>query len=215
MKVVKLLSAVLLSALLAVSSWAADTATKSLSLVVNAAVVTITPATLPQGMVGLVYTGVTVSATGGVAPYTFSISVGALPAGLTISSTTGAITGTPTTAGSVTFTVKVADSEATPATATQSYTVNILSALTITTTSLAAANIGVAYSTTLTATGGTAPYTWAITTGSLPAGLTLNPATGAITGTPTAAGTFNFTVTVTDSATNVAQIRGHAVVRAA
>jgi len=59
---------------------------------------------------------------------------------------------------------------------------------------------GVAYSTTLTAVGGTAPYTWAVTSGALPPGLTLAPATGVLSGTPTSAGLYNFTVTVTDAA---------------
>ena len=58
---------------------------------------------------------------------------------------------------------------------------------------------GTAYSTTVSATGGTAPYTFALTAGTLPAGLTLNPVTGQISGTPTTAGTSNFTVTATDA----------------
>ena len=64
---------------------------------------------------------------------------------------------------------------------------------------LAAATVGTAYSQTLTATGGTAPYTWSVASGVLPAGLALNPTTGAIAGTPTAAGTSSFTVRVTDA----------------
>ena len=70
----------------------------------------------------------------------------------------------------------------------------------VTTTSLPAATLGAAYSATLAASGGTPPYTWAVSSGSLPAGLSLNAATGAITGTPVAAGTFSFTAQVTDSA---------------
>lgn len=60
--------------------------------------------------------------------------------------------------------------------------------------------MGVAYSQTLVASGGTSPYTWALVSGSLPGGLSLNSSSGAITGTPTTTGTFNFTVEVTDSA---------------
>ena len=59
--------------------------------------------------------------------------------------------------------------------------------------------VGVPYSSAITASGGTAPYTFALNSGSLPGGLSLNPATGAITGTPTTAGAFTFTVKVTDS----------------
>src|SRR5207302_6466795 len=73
-------------------------------------------------------------------------------------------------------------------------------ALTITTTSLPNGQVNTAYSTTLAATGGTTPYTWSLTSGTLPSGLTLNATSGAITGTPTIAvsGT-PLTFKVTDS----------------
>ncbi len=70
--------------------------------------------------------------------------------------------------------------------------------LNITTTSLPSATVGTAYSQTLTATGGTTPYTWSRSSGTLPPGLTLSSA-GIISGTPTTAGSFSFTVQVTDS----------------
>lgn len=73
----------------------------------------------------------------------------------------------------------------------------------ITTTSLPAGTVGISYSSSLTATGGTPGYTWAVTGGALPPGLVLSSA-GAITGLPSSAGTFNFTVTVTDSASRTA-----------
>ena len=75
--------------------------------------------------------------------------------------------------------------------------------LTITTTSLAAGSIGAAYSQTLAATGGTTPYTWAVASGTLPAGLTLSGA-GVISGTPTASATVSVTFRATDSATTKA-----------
>src|SRR5262245_31272951 len=75
--------------------------------------------------------------------------------------------------------------------------------LTITTTALPAAAVNRACGATRAASGGTPPYTWALASGTLPAGLTLTPSTGAITGTPTAAGTANFTVRVTAGAQNV------------
>jgi hypothetical protein len=75
-------------------------------------------------------------------------------------------------------------------------------ALAVTTSSLPLAQVGVAYSTTLAASGGTAPYTWSILSGSLPAGLSLNASTGVISGTPTAKqGAASIVFTVTDSAT--------------
>ncbi|HEV2245377.1 MAG TPA: Ig domain-containing protein, partial [Terriglobia bacterium] len=90
------------------------------------------------------------------------------------------------------------DANSQTATKALSITVNP-PALTITTTSLTNGTQNTAYSATLAATGGTTPYTWSITAGSLPAGLTLNTSTGAITGTPTGTGTSNFTVQVTDA----------------
>jgi hypothetical protein len=89
-------------------------------------------------------------------------------------------------------------------TVTGSQPLNIqTAALSITTTTLTGGTVSVAYSATLAATGGAPPYTWSLTTGSLPAGLTLN-ANGSITGTPTTAGTSNFTVQVSDSAPTAA-----------
>ncbi len=74
------------------------------------------------------------------------------------------------------------------------------SALSIATTTLPSGQVGTAYSATLAASGGTTPYSWSLTSGTLPAGLTLNAATGAITGTPTAtANGISLTFKVTDS----------------
>jgi len=77
-------------------------------------------------------------------------------------------------------------------------------ALSVSTTTLPNGTVGVAYSQTLAATGGTSPYTWAVTVGTLPAGLTLAGATGVISGTPTTAATSTFTVTVTDASSATA-----------
>jgi hypothetical protein len=94
--------------------------------------------------------------------------------------------------------VKVTDSGSPAQTATQIFTVSISTGLTITTTSLASGTAGLQYTATLLAQSGTAPYTWSVT-GVLPAGLTLNAATGTISGVPTATGTFSFIVKVVDS----------------
>jgi hypothetical protein len=183
---------------------AQDKATKSLTLTVNSGTVAISTATIPGGMVGLAYS-TTIAATGGLSPYNFTVTAGALPAGLTLASTTGILSGTPTTAGSSTFTVQVVDAETPTVTATQAYTLVIVPTLTITTSTLPAANIGVNYSTTIVATGGVSPYTFAVTTGALPSGLTLS-STGVISGTPTSAGSFSFTITVTDSGSNIVRL---------
>ena len=140
----------------------------------------------------------TVTASGGVAPYTFSVATGTIPNGLTLNAATGAVTGTPTTSGS--FTIKVTDSLGTVASNTCPYAVN--AALALGCASSTTGTVGVPFSSTITATGGVPGYTFSIASGTLPAGLTLNSATGAITGTPTASGTF--TLKVTDSKGNVA-----------
>ncbi len=139
------------------------------------------------------------TAKGGVPPYTWTIDSGSLPAGLSLSSS-GAITGTPTAVGMSTFTVKAADSETSPQTATAmlSVTVQTVQPLTITTTSLMNAVIGASYNAPLSASGGIPPYAWSVASGTLPLGLSLNP-TGVISGTPTALGTSTFTLKVTDS----------------
>jgi hypothetical protein len=173
----------------------------SITISVNPLSVT-TSGPLPTGVVNSVYAGATLQATGGITPYTWAVTTGSLPAGLVLNPATGAISGTPTASGTVNFTVTVTDSETpTAKTATANLSITVNAQLLVTTTSLPAGVIGTAYTQTLAATGGITPYTWAITTGSLPAGLSLNPATGVISGTPSGSftGTTNFTVTVTDS----------------
>ena len=152
------------------------------------------------GQVGVAYSSALV-ASGGVAPYTFSIISGSLPPGLSLNSSTGAITGTPTTAGTYNFTAQVVDSQGN--TATASCAIVVSSRLTLSCPT-GTGQVGVAYSSALTATGGVAPYTFSIISGSLPPGLSLNTSTGAITGTPTTAGTYNFTAQVVDSQGNTA-----------
>jgi hypothetical protein len=227
--------------------------------------------------VGIKYS-VAVAASGGTAPYTFTISWGQLPAGLSLGKTSGTVSGTPTTAGTYNFGVYVTDSKShggsqkflitvssalvvtvTPMTATvasagtvsftaavantsnqsvtwsatlgtvssaglyQAPTVNANSTAAVTATSVAdptksasatititaipltisgnfvAAQVGIKYSVTLVAGGGTAPYTFAVSSGQLPGGLSLGTTSGTVSGSPTAAGTFNFGITATDS----------------
>ncbi|GAA4804274.1 putative Ig domain-containing protein [Lysobacter hankyongensis] len=165
--------------------------------------VTVSPATLPNGAVAAAYSQ-TVTASGGVAPYNFAITAGALPAGLTLSPA-GVLSGTPTAGGTFNFTVTATDSSPFPGpfSGSQAYTVVIAApTISLPATSLAGGTLGAAYSASIApASGGTAPYAYAVTAGALPGGLTLNPATGAITGTPSALGTFNFSITATDSST--------------
>ena len=133
-------------------------------------------------------------AAGGTTPYTWSITPGNLPPGLSLDSSTGAITGTPTTAGTFDFTIQVTDKVAGTATANLSITVS--AAPGVTTTWLPDGEFGIAYSGNVTATGGTTPYAWSIASGIFPAGLSLDSSTGAISGTPTATGWYDFTVLI-------------------
>jgi len=247
--------------------------------------VTLSGSLLP-GEVGVSYNS-TLSVSGGVAPYQFSISWGKLPAGLALGGTTGTISGIPAGTGTFNFGVHVTDSTGhggaqafqltisevgavmvtlTPATASvpsaesaqftalvsntsnvavtwsaspgtissaglyQAPTVNVNTAATvtatsvadptksaiatvtitatqvptlaITTTSLSSATVGTAYSNPLNATGGKSPYSWTLTNGALPGGITLQSTgslSGTLSGTPSNSGQFNFIIQVTDS----------------
>jgi hypothetical protein len=172
--------------------------TKPFSMTVNAALTITTTSPLPTGTVGVSYSQ-TLAATGGSGSYTWSVSAGALPAGLTLAVGTGVISGQPTTAGAPSFTIQVTDTNS--VSTTKPFSVTIDPALVITTTSpLPAGEVNVSYSDTLSASGGSGSYTWSISAGTLPAGLTLTPGNGLISGTPTTAATSNFTIQVTDTA---------------
>ncbi|MGR4042715.1 tandem-95 repeat protein [Pseudomonas sp. 910_21] len=257
----------------------------TVTITVSAPTLAITPTTLPNGTQGTAYSQ-TLTASGGTAPYSFAISAGSLPAGLSLNTGTGVISGTPSASG--TFNLTVTATDANSATGSRAYsllinglappvanavsvivaanssanpiTLNITGGaatsvavasaashgtatasgtsitytptagfsgadsftytatnaggtsspatvtisvsaptLAITPTTLPNGTQGTAYSQTLTASGGTAPYSFAISAGSLPAGLSLNTGTGVISGTPSASGTFNLTVTATDA----------------
>ena len=176
-----------------------NTGTKALSVVVAAAgqAPTVTTSSLPGGSVGKGYSTM-LQASGGATPYSWSISAGSLPAGLALSST-GQVSGTPTTAGTASFTVQVKDATNRTGAKALSVAVTTAASLQITTTSLADGQAKSAYSASLAATGGTKPYAWSVSSGSLPAGLTLGSSTGQILGTPTASGSFSFAISVKDS----------------
>lgn len=168
----------------------------SASITINTATLAITTATLPTPVITQAYNQ-TIGTINGAAPVTFSVSAGALPAGLSLNASTGAITGTPTTAGAYNFTVQAKDNGG--KTATQAYTGTIVPRLAIATATLPTPLISQAYSQTVTTSGGTAPVTFSVSAGTLPAGLSLNASNGAITGTPNAAGAYNFTIQAKDA----------------
>ena len=191
-------------------------AAQAFSIVIAPPVV-VNAVSLPVGEVNAAYHA-TLAASGGISPYnTWTVSAGSLPPGLTLNAGTGAIGGTPSSvAGSpFSFSVAVKDSAGNTS-AAQAFSIAVSSGLTVTTTSLPGGAVGSSYSATLAAAGGTQPYvTWALSTGSLPAGLTLNPGSGAITGTPVnvVGSPYSFSVTVKDSsgATSAAQTLSIAV----
>lgn len=167
----------------------------------TAGALAIAPATLPPGTKNVPYSQ-TVSASGGTGPYTYSKTAGNLPAGLSLNASTGAITGTPTGNGVSNFTIQALDSLGN--TGTRAYTVNVGTAsLTVNPPTLPATVAGKPYSQTVSATGGTGPYTFSVVGGTLPPGLSLNAATGVISGTPTALGNANFTIQALDSQGNI------------
>ena len=155
---------------------------------------------LPLATQGISYLAA-LNATGGTAPYFWTVSSGSLPAGLELDSG-GGISGIPTGKGTTSFTVAVTDSSARPVTAKRRITLTIQpgAPLSITSTELDPATQNNFYDQTLSAVGGVGPYTWSLSSGKLPAGLFLDPS-GLIEGDPTGFGTFTFTIKVTDAAT--------------
>ena len=153
--------------------------------------------------------GSTFGATGGVPGYTWSAS--GLPNGMTVNAATGALSGTPTAGGSFTAAVTVRDTVATQT--PRNFTLVINPAPTVSTASVPNAGLSQPYSgATLAAAGGTAPLgNWAVSSGTLPPGITLSAA-GVLAGTATTASTYNFSVTVTDAAGAVSAARALTIV---
>ncbi len=171
---------------------------KALTLNITAPTLSITTASIGNGVVGKALS-TQLSLSGGIAPYTWSVASGALPGGVTLSSG-GLLSGAPAAAGIYSFTALVKDTEPAPQSAQKSFTFTVYNALAITTTSLTGGSLHHAYSATLQYTGGTVPVTWSVASGSLPAGLSLSSA-GVISGTPTAGGNSTFTVQLADGST--------------
>jgi hypothetical protein len=163
----------------------------------------VTPS-LPNGALNVSYNA-TLMASGGATPYIWTIDKGTLPAGLNLDTGTGAISGVPTTDGDFTFTAKVSDNSTPIKSDTQRYTITIVSneGLIITTMSMPDGAVETVYNVSLLASGGTSPYTWSIARGNLPDGLTLDAVSGVISGTPTKKGNHNFTLQVSDNATQM------------
>jgi hypothetical protein len=159
---------------------------------------TISTTSPPAGEQGAAY-GYALLAEGGTPPYTWSLGGGKknkLPQGLTLTSD-GILTGVPTKAKTATFTVQVTD--ATYALATKNLSLQIVKSVKIKTKKLRGGTVGIPYSSTLKTKGGIAPLAFSVVGGALPPGLTLDPGTGQVSGTPAAAGAFDFVAQVTSS----------------
>src|SRR5207249_91357 len=152
----------------------------------------ITTASLPGGVVQRAYANA-LAATGGTTPYTWSISAGALPGGIALDAASGQLTGTPADPGTYNFTVHVVDSTNPVLSTSRALSIIVTEPLAITTVGLPVGSVTSMYNQSLTAAGGTAPYTWSITAGSLPPGMSLSTA-GALTGSPTTSGMFGLTI---------------------
>ncbi len=172
-----------------------NAASEAITVGVSGLVVT-TGSTLPTATSGVPYS-VKFSAAGGITPYQWSLASGSLPAGLKIAKSTGVISGTTTATGLDSFTVKVSDSEAPAVSATENVSLYVVTPMVVP-GNLPGALADQPYDTSLQPAGGLGPYSYAITAGSLPAGLALQP-DGEITGEASADGTSSFTVSVTDS----------------
>jgi hypothetical protein len=174
------------------------TATSTITIVLP---VTYTTTSLPNGSNGVAYSQ-TIVTTGGVAPITYTVGIGRLPAGLKLNST-GTVIGTPSSSGTSTFTINATDFGTPPLTVASpifTITINPPPPLSITSTSMSNGITGTAYSSAIASSGGVPPLTWSVPPGTLPPGLELNTSSGLISGTPTTAGVYKFFPTVTDSA---------------
>lgn len=161
----------------------------------------VTPGALLNGVVNTPYAA-TLAATGGTLPYAnWKVTRGTLPSGLLLDPVAGIISGNPISNGYSTFGVTVQDADGISS-AEQLFSIAV--GLVLTTTSLPNWTLGAPYSVQLTAAGGTPPYaSWAVSSSTLPPGLTLDPLTGLLSGFPTSTGGYSFAITVTDAASLV------------
>src|SRR6478609_5054472 len=183
------------------SSAPSQTVDQPLNLTIEPALA-ITTTSFPDASISSSYNE-PVETVGGIGALTFSIvlpGTGTLPQNLGLNPTTGIISGTPTApAGTFPFTVRVQDISGQQDTKDLSISVTLTTPPQITTTSLPGGTAGQPYNERVRSTGGIGQLAWSISAGSLPPGLTLDPSSGIISGTPTRGGSFTFTVKITDS----------------
>ena len=159
----------------------------------------ILPNSLPAATQYLAYSGATFTATGGTAPYTWSVVQGSLPTGINLSSG-GVLSGTPTSEPR-TYSLRVRATDSFGCADDKDYTLIVnCPTIAVNPVLMIAAQQFSSYTVNFAASNGTAPYTYSVTAGTLPQGLTLNTSTGVLTGIPTASpGAYPFTVTAVDA----------------
>jgi len=177
-----------------------DTLTFNVTITAPASPIVVSPASLPTMTAGSPFSQ-TLTSTGGLAPYTYTLQSGVLPVGLSLSGS-GVLSGTPTQRGGYAFTVRSTDATAPTAQfVDKGYTGTVQNPTLTLSTPSGTAIQSAAFSQALSTSGGVAPYTYALETGTLPAGITLSGA-GVVSGTTTAApGNYPVTLRVTDSST--------------
>ena len=154
--------------------------------------------TFPDATVGKAYQ-VRLRTDGGREPYRWALRTGFLPEGMELDESTGDISGTPTVADLLNFTIAVTDSSSPPQTNLRYFTLNVAEPLELDAQLLPAPTVQSRYRTRLFATGGTPPLDWQVVEGRLPRGLALDFETGWLTGTPAEGGDFSFSVRVSDA----------------
>ena len=167
--------------------------------IASALKITTSPGALPDAIIGVPYS-FSFQSSGGIIPVIWTLASGQLPTGLTVNSN-GTLSGTPAATGSFTFMIQAGDASSPSQTITINVAIRSASLLVITSVGvLPDAIVGNPYSILLQATGGAAPFSWALASGQLPPGLTLSAA-GVLSGTPTVANAAPtaFTVQVQDS----------------
>jgi hypothetical protein len=169
---------------------------RAFTITVTVRALVIADAAVPESKVGQPF-NLQLNASGGIPPYRWRLLEGSMPPGITFNPDTGLISGSPTQEGTFTFTMLIADTVATTSSKTLSITVRG-GPLKFVTDMLETAGRLSQYSQTLAIGGGEAPYRWSLMTGDLPDGLTLDSATGILSGTPAKNGLSVFSVKVTD-----------------
>src|ERR1017187_2872582 len=182
-----------------------DSASATVTVTPAGASLAITSSVLPTADVKMRYS-TSLSASGGVAPYQWSLVTGGLPTGIQLQSSSGVIAGMTATPGSYPLSIQVTDASGHIATGAFSLTVTAptSASLAIASSGLPSADASVPYTASLSANGGVTPYSWSLVTGALPPGIQLQTSSGFITGMTTRTGSYPISVKVTDASGHIA-----------